>query len=205
MLSQGGAIFHLAFVPWVLGQFFKAQLLGNAIRVSASQYQEIHACLEKYCRLLNIQRLPEVYVVNGNGMMNVMAAKFARTKHITPFSGLVDLMLASGSTDELNFINGHELGHHAAGHTSLWRNLLLAPSRFIPPFDSAYPQAKELTAHRIRLFLADDKEAANHGLIGLACGRRTLMPRTNLDAFQAPFSRFGRTYLRRTLKSRDGS
>ncbi len=174
----------LAIVSWLAEQFFMAQVLGNSVKVSKSQYPEINEIVESHCRTLRLTSRPDVYVLNGNGLVNALAIRFLRKKHVILFGDLVDLMLASGSTSELSSVIGHELGHHAAGHTSIWRQLLLWPSRFVPFFGYAYLRACELTADRIGMYLAGNKDAAIRGLIALACGSRALMPNTSIDAFK---------------------
>ena len=178
-------IIPLAIIWWLAEQFFRAQLLGNAVKVSEAQFPEIHTMVTDYCRRLGLSRVPEVYIVNSDGLVNALAIRKLRGKYILLLSGLVDLLLSSGAMDELGSVIGHELGHHAMGHTNPWKNLFLAPGLVVPFLGAAYSRARELTADRVGMWLAGSKDAAIRGLAALACGSRVLAPSLNLASFLA--------------------
>jgi Zn-dependent protease with chaperone function len=174
----------IAVFLWISNQFLKASLLGNSVKVSKDQYPEIYKIVEEQSRILNLRKIPEVFVVNSQGAVNALAIKLLKDKYIILFSELIDTLLAYGSINELSSIIGHELGHHAAGHTSWWKGFLLKPAKILPFFGSAYSRACELTADRIGMYLCGDKDAAIRGLIALACGSKFLSPKTNIKAFE---------------------
>jgi Zn-dependent protease with chaperone function len=115
--------------------------------------------------------------------MNALAIRILKDKYVLLFSEFVDALLAHNSLKVLGAVIGHELGHHATGHTSWWKKFLLLPSRIIPFFVPAYYRACELTADRIGMYLCGDKEAASLSLITLACGSKVLSPKANIKAF----------------------
>lgn len=170
-------------VTWYLGQLMKADLLGNSIVVSQRQYPEVFEIVEQQCRALGLAKHPTVFIHNGGGAVNAIALRLLRDRYVLLLSDLVDVMLASGSTSELSFVIGHELGHHAAGHTAWWKNVLLKPARLVPFLGGAYSRACELTADRIGMYLCGKQEAACRGLAALACGSKMLSPKTDLQAF----------------------
>ncbi len=169
---------------WIAEQYFKSNLLGNSIRVSRGQYPEIFEILETQCKTVNINKCPEIFIINSQGKVNAIAVKLLKTKYILLYSFLIDAMLSHNSMKELSAIIGHELGHHAAGHTALWKHYLLGPARLVPFFVPAYSRACELTADRIGAFLCGDKGSAKRALITLACGSLSLSPKLNIDAFK---------------------
>lgn len=171
-------------VLWITEQYFKSNLLGNSIRVSKNQYPEIYEIIENQCQEVNIKKCPEVFIVNSQGKVNAIAVKLLKSKYILLYSSLIDAMLSHNSLKELSAIIGHELGHHAAGHTVLWKIYLLGPARLIPFFVPAYSRACELTADRIGAYLCGDKESALRALITLACGSLSLSPKINIDSFK---------------------
>lgn len=92
-------------------------------------------------------------------------------------------MLKRGRMVELSTIIGHELAHHAAGHTSFLRNLLIWPGRIVPFLGGAYGRACELTADRIGLALTGDLQAAQNALIAITSGSQSLADQTDIEAF----------------------
>jgi len=176
-------VIPFAIVLWIAEQFFRAELLGNAVKVSDEQYPEIHAIVKSQAGVLNLASIPEVFVINSQGAINALAVKFVSKKYVILYSSLIDVMLAHGSLKELSMVIGHELGHHAVGHLAWWKTFLLKPAMFIPFFGAAYSRACELTADRIGLYLCGDSEAARRGLIALASGSIYLAPKTAVKAF----------------------
>ncbi len=168
---------------WVAGQVFKARVLGGAVKVGPEQYPEIYELADRYSKRIGLSAPPDMYVINENGLINAYAIKFLSDQYIMLYANLVDVMLAHDSSTELGFVIGHEIGHHAAGHTSWWKRLLLKPAMFLPFFGPAYSRSCELTGDRIGMYLCGDKDAACRSLITIACGSRILSPKTNLVAF----------------------
>jgi Zn-dependent protease with chaperone function len=172
-----------ALVLWLTGLYFKAVIYGDSVKVTAKQYPEIHKLVVEHSQKLNLVKVPEVFIYNGSGLVNAFAIKFLSTKYVILMSDLVDLMLKRKRIDELSMIIGHELGHHAAGHTDPWKNLLLKPSTFIPLLGAAYSRSCELTADRIGYAVTSNLPAAQNALVAIALGSESLANDTNIDEF----------------------
>ncbi len=185
--TLGLVLFYGIFVAlglWITQQFFKAVIYGNAVRVTEDQYPTIHDIVESNCSELGLTTIPDVFIVNGQGAVNAVAVRFHSKRYVLLFSDLVDLMLEREAINELKMIIGHELAHHAAGHTSVFRNLLIGPTKFIPFLGPAYSRACELTADRIGHALTDDNEASRRALISVVSGSKALASHVNIDAFR---------------------
>jgi len=183
----GSVILLLIFVAiplWISQQIFKAKMYGNAIKISDAQYEQINTIVKEKCAELNMSKIPDVFIVNGQGVINAVAIKFLSSKYVILLSNLVDLMLKRDEIDELTMIIGHELAHHAAGHTNIWKNLLILPAKVIPFLGAAYGRSCELTADRIGMVLTKKNEAAKRALISIASGSESLASSINIDAFK---------------------
>lgn len=174
----------VAIMAWLSGQMLRARLYGNAVRVGPAQYPEIHRIVVDFSRRLGLEHPPDVFIVNGQGEVNALAVRMLRHRYVLLMSDLVDLMLASGSYQDLAAVIGHELGHHALGHSSPWKNFFLWPSRFVPFLGPAYSRACELSADRASLWLTGSLDAVRHGLASLACGSHALAASLNLQEFR---------------------
>ena len=175
-----GLIF--AFFAWLTGMYFEAEIYGESVNVSENQYPEIHKIVSQQSEKLGITP-PNIFIYNGNGMINAIATQYLSKRHIILMSDLVDLMLERKKIEELSMIIGHELGHHFAGHTNTWKNLLIKPSKFIPFLGSAYSRSCELTADRIGYLLTDNLKTAQNALVTIALGSKSLADFTNIDVF----------------------
>jgi Zn-dependent protease with chaperone function len=170
---------------WISGLFFKASLLGNAVRVSNRQYPEIHKIVSESAAVLGLDQVPDVFVMDSGGIKNALAARFLGKKYILLFSALVDNMLSRGAISELRSIILHELGHHAAGHTSNWKQLLLMPTCFVPFLGSFYSRCCEYTCDRVSYAIIKDRECVQRALMTLAHGTESLASKTDIDEFSA--------------------
>ncbi len=178
-------IYGIPFVLtlWILGLYFKTIIYGDSVKVTAKQYPEIYKLSVEYSQKLNLDNIPEIFIYNGSGLINAFAIKFLSKKYVILMSDLVDLMLKRNKIDELSMIIGHELGHHAAGHTNPWKNLLLKPANFIPLLGAAYSRACELTADRIGYEVTRNIHASQNALVSIALGSESLASETNIDEF----------------------
>ncbi|MCD8445693.1 M48 family metallopeptidase [Tenacibaculum finnmarkense] len=173
----------IAFGLWISGLYFKAVIYGDSVKVSPSQFPEIYDIIIEQSNKLNLTNIPEVFIYNGSGLVNAFAVKFLSAKYVILMSDLVDLSLKRGKIKELSMIIGHELGHHAAGHTSFLKGLLIKPANFVPFLGSAYSRACEFTADRIGFTLTEDLSASENALVALALGSESLANDTNIEAF----------------------
>jgi Zn-dependent protease with chaperone function len=184
--TVGLILFYLLFIAliiWLTGIYFKAVIYGDSIRVTKKQYPEIHKIVIEQSQKLNLVNTPDVFICNGSGLINAFAIKFLSKRYVILMSDLVDLMLKRNRIDELSMIIGHELGHHAAGHTNLWNNLLITPATYIPFLGAAYSRACELTADRIGYSLTKNLPASQNALIAIALGSESLANETSIEEF----------------------
>ena len=147
-----GALFFLAAHALHL-----AHVRTNGVRVDERQLPELHTRIQAVSGRLGVQPAPAVYVLNGGGLLNAFATKLLSRRYVIILSDLVD---HCEDPRQLDFVVGHELGHHAAGHLS-W-NLFLLPYRIVPWLGAAYSRAREYTCDR--------------------CGLARLCPRVGLPA-----------------------
>jgi Zn-dependent protease with chaperone function len=95
----------IALFSLVVHSALIAHLRGNAIRIHSKQmpdlYQRIHACAGK----LEMQQVPEAYLVNGNGVLNAFATRFLGRNFVVLMSDVVDSM--EERPGALDFYIGH--------------------------------------------------------------------------------------------------
>lgn len=172
-------------IAWLSSLYFKAVILGDSVRVSPDQYPEIYQRANEISREMKMTSVPEIFVVNSNGIVNAVAYRVLDGKYIFLYSSLVDLLLMKGHRKELDFILGHELGHYAAGHMQFWKRIFLFWGKLVPFVGAAYSRACELTADRIGHHFVDDTAVSKRALAAMALGSATLLESISIDAFKA--------------------
>lgn len=177
-----GLIFSL--FRYLIGQYFKAGIYGDSVKVNGKQFPEINNLARILAQRLNMHTVPDIFICNGNGLINAAAISFLSSRYVILQSDLVDLMLKRNRIDELSMVIGHEFGHHSAGHTSSWKSLLYAPAKVIPLLGPAYGRACELTADRIGFALTKNLKASQNALVSIALGSQSLANTINISEFQ---------------------
>lgn len=172
-LTLGFAIAGIIYI-----KLQQAQLIGNALEISESQFSEIYEVFDEYKKRLGIKqaRLFIIQDPNPNGF----TIGFPKAS-IVLTSSLVEGL----SLDELNFVIGHELGHIKAKH-----NFILT---FISPFGSNIPAATylfsfwqrkaEYTCDKCSLILNKKIEPAIDTLMKISIGMK-LVKKVNLTVYK---------------------
>ncbi|WP_304488653.1 M48 family metallopeptidase [Dyella sp. 2HG41-7] len=145
-----------------------AHLRGNAIRITPKQMPDLCSRIYRCARKLNMEQVPEAYLVNGNGVLNAFATRFLGRNFVVLLSDVVDSM--EDRPGALDFYIGHELGHLRRHHLT-WSKIL-APALFLPVIGAAYSRAREYTCDRHGLAVCENPEDAQYGLVALAAGKR---------------------------------
>jgi len=163
-----GLIYVLMFVVFfaVMNMVFIAHVRGSAVRLGPDQFPELYARVEELARRMEMNRVPEAYLMQAGGSLNAFAAKFLRRHVLVLFS---DLLEACGDNEGArDMIIGHELGHIRSGHLK-WRYLIM-PASIVPFLGSALSRAREFTCDRFGYACAGDHDGALLGLTILAAG-----------------------------------
>ncbi|MBL3699289.1 Zn-dependent protease with chaperone function [Leucobacter luti] len=175
------------FVPVLAVFFIRFQFwntMANAVPVTAKQFPELH---ELYAALgaemgftgSKLQALPQLYVINGNGVLNASAAKCqVRKAYIQINSDLLDIAYELGDFRTVRFVLAHELGHVKLRHVSIWR-LILGPVNTILTLRPSISRAQEYSADRVGCYY--EPEGAR-GMAVLFAGKR-MYQRVNLEEY----------------------
>jgi len=156
----------IAVLIWFLHMGFVAHVRGNGVRLGPDQFPELHARIEEIARRMEMEQVPEAYLMQAGGALNAFATRFLRRHMVVLFSDLLEA--CHGNDAARDMIIGHELGHIHAGHLRFrW---LIMPASFIPFLGSALSRAREFTCDRYGYATAGDHSSALLGLTILAAG-----------------------------------
>ena len=167
--TVGVALIYVLFI--FIGYLFAqsaliAWLRGTGVRLSQEQLPELYLQYLTCCDQLGIKEPPEVYLLQGDGMMNAFATRFLGKDFVIVLSETVDAM--RDLPDGVNFYFGHELGHIKQGHLTghIWR----APVLWLPLLGAAYARAKEYTCDMHGRACCGNSEVAARAMMVLAAG-----------------------------------
>ena len=165
---------------------------ANAVRVSENQYSWIHQRTLRVCEVLDVEKIPEVYV-SQTPVVNAGAVGMNE-----PFIVLNSSMLEVLDRDEVEAVLAHEVGHIMSGHV-LYRTLLillmqltvfrypLAGIAVLPLLLALleWNRKAELSCDRAALLAIQDRDTVLSTLMKLAGGTRGEEEELNLTEFVA--------------------
>jgi Zn-dependent protease with chaperone function len=168
-------------VTLITAAWFRAYIYGHYVLIDSSQLPLLHSMVVEGARKIGLSSTPRTFVYNSNGVVNAFARRLFGGRYVFLTSALIEV-----ETDaQVNFVIGHELGHHAAGHLDMGKNLLKLPAHAIPFLGRAYSRRRELTSDRVGAYLSGDLQACRSALNMLACGCQRLNSAISCDAFEA--------------------
>ena len=177
----------IGFLPYVTLIFitiffsnliFRAKAMGNMILLSEQQLPHIYKFVAEGSQKFGIPE-PQAFIYNSNGFLNAFARKTFGRDYLLLTSAIVD----ATSEQQIKFIVGHELAHHAAGHLDFFGFWLRLPARVIPFLHSAYLRQCELTCDKLGLAYSKDLESSLSAISVLGCGCHSLHDKINLTSF----------------------
>jgi Zn-dependent protease with chaperone function/type II secretory pathway pseudopilin PulG len=157
----------LAFIIYLFAQSgLISYLRGNAVRITADQFPDLHARIQACCAKLGMAEPPSAFVYHAGGAFNAFAARFLGRHYLVLYADVVDAL--ESSPDALNFYIGHELGHVRQGHL-IWGPILF-PAMILPLLGAAYSRSREYTCDLHGLACCPSREHAARALAALAAG-----------------------------------
>lgn len=158
----------------------------NGVRVGPNQFPELYEGLVLLSGRLGMKKMPDMFVVQADGILNAFATRLVFRKILVVYSSLAEALIEKGDRKELEAVCAHELGHHALGHTHVLQWFLF-PGMLIPMISTALSRAREYSCDRVMRALIPEREVCERALIKLAAGRM-LGKRANVDAYVGQIS-----------------
>lgn len=166
---------------FISSAFYRATAFGNMILLGPQQFPELHAMVVAAAEELGMTEPPKAFLYNSNGLVNAFARRLLGGRYVFLTSALVE----ANNDEQVRFVIGHELGHHAAGHLNPWMNFIRLPAYVVPFLQAAYSRAREYTCDKIGAYLSKDVAVSRSSLQMLGCGCRRLNQTMNCGAFMA--------------------
>lgn len=152
-------------------------LRGSAVHIGPEQFPDLHERITRLGANLGLERIPDAYILQGNGLLNAFATHFFGRRYVVLFSDIVEPAYEQGS-EVVDFVIAHELAHHRRAHVT--KSLVLWPATLTPFLSKAWSRACEYTCDRIAL--AAVPQAGARGLALLASGKR-LYPKLDTKSY----------------------
>ena len=146
-LSQAVLVIPLfPLIVWIIRAVTYAQLRASSVQMSPTQFPEGYRMVVEAAQEFGLRRVPDAYVVLGNGQINAFAAGHGFRRFVAVYSDLFEIGGQARDPEALRFIIGHEVGHLSAGHVSYLRLIFSQLVSYVPFLGQAFSRAQEYTA-----------------------------------------------------------
>lgn len=166
-------ILFFVMVACTMGKEY-GRLHADGVKLDVKQYPQVYALFTEMAGKLGIQTIPDIFLINGNGVMNAFATCVPGYRNfVAIYSDIFDVCIEKNDMETLAFILGHELGHIRLGHSNVWYNFFNVPTRiwfFNVILGLPLTRAQEYGADKVGQLLSSDKRGKS--LTILAAGRR---------------------------------
>ena len=156
----------------------RMKMLANAVRVSEGMLPTVSVSMERIKGRVDVGKPLEAFVF-ADGEINAFVSETASRFIVGLSSGAITTL----TSDELEFVIGHELGHALFGHTEVAAGFLAENERVSSDHSKllrAWQRAAEISADRVGLLCCNEIEVAATALIktlaGLSLGGARLKP-----------------------------
>jgi Zn-dependent protease with chaperone function len=166
----------------VVEQGVRLDLLSSAVKVSPQQLPDLHSSLLEACRVLDLDRPPELFVQSSPQANAFTLALRGRTT--APIVVVTSALLDRCTEPEIQAIIGHELGHLKCEH-SLYLTLgglASTPLRSLPFIGASaeslleqWRLAAEYTCDRAAMLVAQDSSVVAGAMLKLFAGTSQAM------------------------------
>lgn len=174
------AVVMFLFIVFAL-EYFYAQTRSRAIKVTPHQFREIYDMSVRYAQILGLKKLPEIYLVQENGILNAFASNIIRRKYIQINIDLLEI--AYREHEDLNaigFVLAHEMAHIKLHHVSIWNRYTIMLSQLLPIIGPALSRSREYSCDRLAQVVS--RSSGVDAIMALAMGKH-LYKRTDVNDY----------------------
>jgi Zn-dependent protease with chaperone function len=145
-----------------------AGIRRNGIKIGHKQFPELYEKAEIVAKDMGLHQVPDIYVVESQGILNAFATRFFRKNMVVLYSEIFELMERDAEKEVL-FVLAHEFAHLKRKHVLI--SIFLLPALWIPFIGNAYLRACEYTCDRYAAYYVQSLEASKNALTILAIGK----------------------------------
>lgn len=143
-------IFILVFFTVLILQYAYAGVKARAVQVTPHQFGELHAMAVQYAHRLGLKKVPEIYLVQENGILNAFTSNIIRKKYIQINADLLEIAYRQyHDVSSIGFVLAHEMAHIKLRHVSIWIRYTTMLSQLLPIIGPVLSRVREYSCDRL--------------------------------------------------------
>lgn len=121
-----------------------------SLRITEKNFPEVYQLIENYAKKLGMKKVPEAYVMQGNGILNAFSMFVIGKQYIQINTEIFEVAYREHhDMDSLGFVIAHEMAHIYYGHATLHYNLPILFANSIPVVGAIASRAREYSCDRL--------------------------------------------------------
>ena len=147
-------IFTAIAIPFVVSYAY-AQYRSMSVRITEKTYPEIYAIVEEYAQKLGMKRVPKIYMVQGDGVLNAFSSFIPFRQYIEIYADLLEVAYREyHDMATIRFIIAHEMAHIYSKHATMHYYYGMMFSQAIPILGPTASRAREYSCDRLAQLLS---------------------------------------------------
>ncbi len=139
----------LIILPLIVSYAY-AGYRSMSVKITEKNFPDIYLTVKEYAERLGMKKVPNVYLVQGNGILNAFSACIPFRQYIELYADLVEVAYREHyDMKTLRFIIAHEITHIYLGHAKLSYLYSILFANMIPILSSTASRAREYSCDRI--------------------------------------------------------
>lgn len=139
----------LILLPLALN-FMYQQYRTMSIRITPKNFPDIYERVELYAKRLGMKKVPEVYIIQQNGILNAFSSFIIRKQYIEIYADIFEIAYREHKDlDSISFIIAHEMAHIQYKHATFGYTFKMLFSNMIPILGSTASRAREYSCDRL--------------------------------------------------------
>ena len=141
-------------IPFVV-YYVYAQYRSMSVCITPKTYPEIYAIVEEYARKLGMKKVPKIYMIQGNGVLNAFSTFIPFKQYIEIYADLLEVAYREyHDMDTIRFIIAHEIAHIYYKHATMHYYYAIMFSQMIPILGSTASRTREYSCDRLAQLLS---------------------------------------------------
>lgn len=130
--------------------YYFAYTRAMSLKITPRNFPEVYALIESFAHRLGMEKVPDAYVVQQNGVLNAFSSFIFRRQYIQINSEIFETAYREyHDMDAVAFVIAHEISHIYYGHATLHYNLWIWFSMNFPLFGAIASRTREYSCDRL--------------------------------------------------------
>lgn len=145
---------NIVALPFAVSYFY-AEYRSMSVQITEKTYPEIYAIVEEYAQKLGMKKVPKVYMIQGNGVLNAFSSFIPFKQYIEIYADLLEVGYREHhDMDTIRFIIGHEMAHIYYKHATMHYEYGMLFSSIIPILSQTASRTREYSCDRLAQLLS---------------------------------------------------